>query len=108
MGDGWEGESVVSDHETTVEDMYRCCDDAGEPDDPEDPYGGPDMGYEGVDEMRDQFDREVGSPCCVRATVRARRGVVKLTLKIPRACVWCRRSRLGRLRRLCACRHGNG
>lgn len=81
--DGWDGESVVSDHETEPAEMY-CCDDAGEPDDPDDPYGGPDLGYEGVDEMRDQWDREFGSPWHVHATVRPRRGQVKLSLTVAR------------------------
>ena len=80
--DGWDGESVTSDYETAVDDMYRCCDDAGEPDDPDDPYGGPDLGYEGVDEMRDQFDHEFGPPCCVRVSLRPRCDAVRLQLKV--------------------------
>ena len=65
--------------------MYSaCCDDAGEPDDPDDPDGGPDLGYEGVDEMRDQWDREFGPPWHVRATVGPRHGQVKLALAVAR------------------------
>ena len=59
----WEGESDISDYETRVEEMYGCCDGAGEPDDPDDPYGGADLGYDGVDQMRNEFACEFGPPC---------------------------------------------
>lgn len=78
---GWEGESVISDYETQMEDM-GCYDDAGEPEDPDDPYGGADLGYDGIDQMRDEFNREFGPSYLVRAALRPERGVVKLTLKV--------------------------
>ena len=82
-----ESESVHSDHETTAEDWkYPCYVDVGEPDDPDDPYGGPDLGYEGLDddEPCDGFAREYGDSCRVRARLRVRRGAVKLALKVVR------------------------
>ena len=78
----WEGESVVSHDQTYVEDMYQCCDDAGEPEDPDDPYGGADLGYDNVDQMRNEFDREFGPSCHVRAMLRPRQGMVKLALNV--------------------------
>ena len=79
---GWEGESNYSDYETRLEDMYYVRDNPGEPEDPDDPYGGADLGYDGVDQMRDEFDREFGPQCCVRARLKPKRGVIKLSLTV--------------------------
>jgi len=82
--DGWDGESVVSDYETTVDDMYARASPTP-PDDDDDPYDDDpydDDGYENVDQMRDQWDREVSPLCRVRALLKLSGGFVRLALAV--------------------------
>lgn len=86
--DNWDGsmdcESVMSDYETTVDEMYARAspappDDDGDDDDPYD-----DDGYENVDQMRHEWDRDFGPPCHVSAIVKPSHGIVRLRLKVTR------------------------
>lgn len=86
--DGWDGESVVSDYETTVDDMYARASPTP-PDDDDDPYDDDpydDDGYENVDQMRDQWDREVSPLCRVRALLKLSGGFVRLALAVAKPC----------------------
>ena len=84
--DEWDRESVVSCASGNgYESHMHLCDggwDGGEPDDSDDVDPGDDIGYEGVDEMRDEWDAICAPACHVKAEVRAHHGSVKLKLKV--------------------------
>ena len=81
-----EDDPVTSEEEESEDPSelykYSCRDDGGEPDDPYDSDYGPDLDYEGLHEMGNNIERKFGPPCHVRASLKPRRGKVKLTLSI--------------------------